>query len=369
MISKVTRGVPAGRPEDRRSFLDALRILATCAVVLLHTVTGVKDRTDMSVYPEELKAFLVVMDFVTWCVPVFLLISGYLFLNPDRSIPFSQMVWKYCRRIVFALFLFGVPYACLELVAEEHAFRMGMIAEAIGMVCKGQSWSHMWYLYLILLLYLITPALKWILKRCPGWALYGVLAAILVFGSFFPFLKKWLGLEALWALPDHAIYLFYYLSGYLFVTRKERSAQKTSGQKPFGEEACRGKRFWTLLLLTLLLLGSMTAIRMGQEDSVQLPYNYPFTVALSLLVFSLAEGLETVWQKHKKAWKNTGALCFTVYLVHPVFINLAYKALHLTPLDYPLWIAIPVFFAVILGLSVLTAWVLGKISILKRYVL
>ena len=36
--------------KERQHFLDVLRAAAACAVVLLHTITGVMDTTDMSQY-------------------------------------------------------------------------------------------------------------------------------------------------------------------------------------------------------------------------------------------------------------------------------------------------------------------------------
>ena len=80
--------------KEREVFLDKLRVAATCAVVLLHTVTGVMDHTDMEAYPLEKTVFLVLLDLVCWCVPVFLLISGYLFLNPGRKITMRNILLK-----------------------------------------------------------------------------------------------------------------------------------------------------------------------------------------------------------------------------------------------------------------------------------
>ena len=107
------------KSQNRKHFLDILRVIATGAVIMLHTVTGIKDTTDMNLYPMEFRVFLAIMDLVTWSVPVFIMISGYLFLNPAREFTLRQMVLKYCRRIVIALFLFGVPYACIELVMTD----------------------------------------------------------------------------------------------------------------------------------------------------------------------------------------------------------------------------------------------------------
>lgn len=125
--------------KEREAFLDKMRVAATCAVVLLHTVTGVMDTTDMGPYPAEQKVFLAAMDLICWCVPVFLMISGYLFLAPEKNIRFGDMLRKHCRRMMLALFLFGVPYACLEQMMTERCFRPGMAWEAVLMVLRGRA--------------------------------------------------------------------------------------------------------------------------------------------------------------------------------------------------------------------------------------
>lgn len=59
--------------KKREVFLDGLRVAATCAVVMLHTITGAMDITNMSEYPLEWKVFLAGLDLLCWCVPVFLI--------------------------------------------------------------------------------------------------------------------------------------------------------------------------------------------------------------------------------------------------------------------------------------------------------
>lgn len=350
---------------NRSLFLDKLRVAATCAVVLLHTVTGVMDTTDMSKYSLEKIVFLVALDLITWCVPIFVLISGYLFLNPAKEISFRQMLTKYCRRILLALFLFGVPYACLELIAVERTFRVGMLGEAVLMVCRGKTWSHMWYLYMILLLYLVTPALKWLLKRMPRTILYGVLAFLLLGSSILPFVKKLFELEALVVLPDGGIYFFYYLCGYLFASAKGNAAKESGKRKVLSRIA---------FAVLFGLFGGMVCSRLFGNYSVQMAYNYPFTVAASLLLMWLAWSREHGRDLNKEAkgrdlLGRMSGLCFTIYLIHPVFLNVFYKFLHITLLDFPIWFSLPGIFLVVLVLSLIVAWLLYQIPIMRKWVL
>lgn len=357
--------------KKREIVLDILRVAATCAVVLLHTVTGIMDTTDMSSYPLEKRVFLVVLDLVCWCVPVFVLISGYLFLNPLREISLRQMLTKYCRRILLALFLFGVPYACLEMMALEKTLRPGMLFKGIFMVLRGESWSHLWYLYMILLLYFLTPAIRCLLKKLPLWAVYAVLLALLLGSSILPFAKKLLGLEWMWVLPDGGIYFFYYICGYLFAAWEKTSSAEVIAQKAYGRQRTRRKQCLLVVVIGVLACG-MALSRIFGNYTVQMAYNYPFTVVLALLLF----GLGLNWQKNGKKekrntgfWEKAGALCFAVYLIHPVFLNIYYKFLHISPLDFRIWISLPLFFLAALLPAFLAAWILRKVPVLKKYVL
>ena len=373
--------------QEREDFLDKLRVAATCAVVLLHTITGVMDITDMSPFPLENKVFLAALDLICWCVPVFVVISGYLFLNPARKVSMRDMLTKYCRRILLALFLFGVPYACLEQIALEHTFKIGMLGKSFLMVLRGESWSHMWYLYLILILYLITPALKWLLERIPDlvvWVLLGELAAV---SSILPCLAGFLGWEYPTALLGQLVYLFYYMCGYLFAVRRSmgggqgRTARR---QEKFPrEKKAAGTWKFGRGLSVRILTGTAAVIALGAVIcrlsgifTARTTYNAPLAVVLALLLFST--GL--VWSRSaylgikntgfwKQKPKQVAALTFAVYLVHPVFLNFSYKFLHITPLSFNIWISLPLFFLGTLFFSTAAAWGLRRIPVLRRYVL
>ena len=355
-----------GLSGPRKQFLDVLRVLATCAVVLMHVLTGATDVTDASIVPEYRSLLLSVMDLVTWCVPIFLLMSGYLFLNPERTLTYPVMIKKYCRRIALAILLFGVPYAASELVVAERTFRIRMIPEALKMTLTGHTWSHMWYLYLILFLYLITPLLKKVLRVLPVWGVAAVMAVIFLGSSVAPFLNKVLDVNSIPVLPDGGVYFLYYLCGYFFAVR----------------EVCvdKGRNVWLTVAVAVLALG-MILSRTLAGFSIQMAYNYPFTVLLAVLLF--AAGWNGSIKKHRLPWQEAGALSFAVYLVHPVYVNLLYKFVKITPFTVleqcgvqsvaagqaVLILLLAAFCLVVLALATATAWVLRKIPVLRKYVL
>ncbi len=394
----------------RKQFLDVLRVLATCAVVLMHVLTGATDVTDASIVPEYRSLLLSVMDLVTWCVPIFLLISGYLFLNPERTLTYPVMIKKYCRRIALAILLFGVPYAASELVVAERTFRIRMIPEALKMTLMGHTWSHMWYLYLILFLYLITPLLKKVLRVLPVQGVVAMMAVIFLGSSVAPFLNKVLDVNSIPVLPDGGVYFLYYLCGYFFAVRevcvdKGRNAggqmvESGSGRRA-GEntEWCgetqnvesRAWNVWLTVAVAVLALG-MILSRTLAGFSIQMAYNYPFTVLLAVLLFaagwngggdSAALAAREKDRIHRIPWQEAGALSFAVYLVHPVYVNLLYKFVKITPFTVleqcgvqsvaagqaVLILLLAAFCLVVLALATATAWVLRKIPVLRKYVL
>lgn len=378
-----------GLSGPRKQFLDVLRVLATCAVVLMHVLTGATDVTDASIVPEYRSLLLSVMDLVTWCVPIFLLISGYLFLNPERTLTYPVMIKKYCRRIALAILLFGVPYAASELVVAERTFRIRMIPEALKMTLMGHTWSHMWYLYLILFLYLITPLLKKVLRVLPVWGVGTVMAVIFLGSSVAPFLNKVLDVNSIPVLPDGGVYFLYYLCGYLFAVREvcvdKAESCGTSGkgmEAGLDTEPVRGKRTGNVwLIAAAVLIMGMILSRTLAGFSIQMAYNYPFTELLAVLLF--AAGWNGSIKKHRIPWQEAGALSFAVYLVHPVYVNLLYKFVKITPFTVleqcgvqsvaagqaVLILLLAAFCLVVLALATATAWVLRKIPVLRKYVL
>ena len=414
-----------GLSGPRKQFLDVLRVLATCAVVLMHVLTGATDVTDASIVPEYRSLLLSVMDLVTWCVPIFLLISGYLFLNPERPLTYPVMIKKYCRRIALAILLFGVPYAASELVVAEKSFRIMMIPEALKMTLTGHTWSHMWYLYLILFLYLITPLLKKVLQILPVWSVVAVMAVIFLGSSVAPFLNKVLDINSIPVLPDGGVYFLYYLCGYFFAVREvcvdkgrnvggqmvEPGSGRRAGDNTEwdGETQNVESQAWNVwLIATAVLIMGMILSRTLAGFSIQMAYNYPFTVLLAVLLFAAGQnggwraaapaaspvagtpgvdistaGEEQERLKHRIPWQEAGALSFAVYLVHPVYVNLLYKFVKITPFTLLeqcgvqsvaaghalLIFLLLAFWLLVLALATATAWVLRKIPVLRKYVL
>ena len=93
---------------------------------------------------------------VRWAVPVFVMISGSLFLNPDKAIPFKKIYTKYIFRILSALIFWSLLYALKDYYSTGNVkiFLRSFIL----------SHYHLWFLYMVISLYMITPFLRELAK-------------------------------------------------------------------------------------------------------------------------------------------------------------------------------------------------------------
>lgn len=69
-------------------YLNILRWISTIAVVFIHTITA-----DSTIYNKS-NILYIIRNLLNWCVPMFVMISGVLFLNPKKEIPIKKLLKK-----------------------------------------------------------------------------------------------------------------------------------------------------------------------------------------------------------------------------------------------------------------------------------
>ncbi len=97
----------------RINYINSLRLLATLSVVWLHASAGLLDTRNIMDFDTKfwLSCHKYCMQFG---VPVFVMISGALFLNPAKEVGFGLFWRKYVKRIALALVIFGLPMCLIE---------------------------------------------------------------------------------------------------------------------------------------------------------------------------------------------------------------------------------------------------------------
>ena len=328
-------------------YLDLLRFIAISCVLLLHIISGITDTIPDQMTTMQLGVYHTLKSFCTVGVPIFFMISGTLFLNPKKELTLKALFSKYLRKIVLALILFGTFFAIMELVIVTDTFSVSFIWQGFLNTLCGNSWAHMWYLFALIGLYLFLPLLKAFTAHAGKQIYLYLLVLLFVIGSLIPTLESALQLEFGFMMPITGVCLFYYMCGYYIHTYvSKKDSYKTTAI--------------IILIISALILAYSCIIKADYYWS----YESPVIVCMSLCIYYLAS-------YSNRGWSFCSQLrdyYFGMYLVHTVFLNLAYKWFHVTPLLFGGYILLPVFFLGTFALSLATAWVMKKIPLLGKYV-
>lgn len=324
---------------NRISYLNVLRLLATLSVVFLHASAGIYDNM-VSDYSNFEIALSIDKHILEWGVPVFVLISGALFLRRDKEITYPILIKKYVRRIALALLIFGLPMCVMETVFSHTG---GVIQSLVNWV-TGHCWAHMWYLYMLLGLYLITPIVKPFVEKASDKELQIALWLLFILSSLFPTLRS-AGLDLEGYMIISTPYPFMYLLGYYLCWRMKSPWSKNR---------------W-LLVAVIALCGGIIVWRCIHFMK-SYGYGDPVLICMASSLFLLIKSLNA----DSRIANVLTPYCFGIYLTHTVFINVAYKVmgLNLTSI-VPVLALSPLFFL----LSLLATYILMKIKPLKKYVL
>lgn len=141
--------------EKRLIYFDILKIFAAFGVIVIHVNGLYYNNIPSNTVNWQILNFYNAI--TLWCVPMFIMISGSLFLFHKRYIPIKLLYRKYIPNIFIKMVIWAVLYSVI-------LYR----TVAISPVLKFSISSHLYFLYIICFLYIITPILSFILQKTSG---------------------------------------------------------------------------------------------------------------------------------------------------------------------------------------------------------
>lgn len=338
-------------------YLDCLRILATFAVMILHISAGYWHGSD----PHGLtwQCFNLYNSLSRWCVPVFVMISGALFLERNQSL--SRLYRKNILRIVTAFLFWSAAYVLVSALNGEHTAGELLIAFLTGHY-------HMWFLFMIAGIYMIIPLVQKI-TASKNLTKYFLLLW-LVFSVLLPQVTSLLSLKfdtaaaLLSSVRSNTEFHFtvgyvgYFVAGYYF-NKTELSISWRRLIYAIGVCGFAG----TVVLSSLISL--------WKNEPSQMFYGYfSLNVLLeALFVFVLGKYLFGIIRFSKRVERLITTLSqysFGAYLVHAMVIEQLAHLLHFSALSFSPIISVPivgcVVFPVSFGISALIHKLLPHLS-------
>lgn len=144
--------------KEKQIWLDALRVISTISVVILHVSSAVLYKYG-TVSNSIWNTANIYDGMVRFCVPVFFMISGALLLSKDYEL--SDFFKRRFFRIIPPLVFWSLIYIYYDYaVIGEKTFT---VIAAIKMVIRNLfsgSQYHLWFVYTLLGLYLFIPVLR-----------------------------------------------------------------------------------------------------------------------------------------------------------------------------------------------------------------
>lgn len=202
--------------KERNVELDLLRILACIAVIVIHIPIAL-NTNDCSRTSMIYQVYNVYDSLSRWCIPVFTMISGCFLLNNNKEITIKSIYFKNIFRIVRAFIFWSIIYALYNL-REDFEIKMFILN-----IMNGE-W-HMWYLFMITGLYIITPILREIINKIDKKILEYWLVLMFIFDIVIPFIRLVPNIESIteYIMNKGNIqflcgYTLYYILGYYLST-------------------------------------------------------------------------------------------------------------------------------------------------------
>jgi len=346
------------KAKGRQGYADVLRVMSALAVVVIH-LTG--RWVDGLPYGGAWMVCHMYDALCRWAVPMFVMLSGMFLLDPGRELGAKRLA-RQMARVVVPLLFWGVVYGTVELLGSEGRLTGAGLLGVCTRVMRGENHFHLWFLYMIAGLYVITPPLRAFVRGAERrdfhffFGLYFVLALLIPTALQIrpsALVERYLSLTY---LPASALrYVGYYVAGYYFRRYPP---------------ACRTRQVCYVLAgvgTALMIFGTAYVPGMGTAAGLPL-YGYctPWAAVMTLAVFFLVQR-HTPVRAGGTAWlSQISGLTFGAYLVHMLWMDSMARC-GLDAMAFWPVLSVPVLAGLIFLCSAATAWVIQCIPVLGKF--
>ena len=357
-LSKIDKQI---EPERIIAF-DVMRIIAIFAVIWLHFSS---QRYYTSFPSTEWEIRNIYDSMVRWSVPVFVMISGALFLNSNKKLSIKKLYTKNILRIICAFLFWSSIYLLYDIIVTNR--QNVTLGRVMSSIIKGPF--HLWFLKMLLGLYIIAPILKIIANNKKIEKYFLLLALITTF--VLPWFFKLLyilninishQLNAFYEKMDIKIALGY--TGYFMLGHYLKNRTFDSSTR---------KTIYILGLISWICVIVFTHFKSFHSNRADiLFYGY-------LSLFTLVEAMAIfIFINHR--FKNFNSiyssliikisnLTFGVYLIHILFRKLFQDSFGIDSHTLGVGLGVPILSIIAFTCSLLLTWAINKIPYVNRFII
>ena len=351
--------------EKRVTYFDYLRVFAVISVVVLHVACEHWGTLDArSIQWQTLNFY---DSIVRWGVPVFLMISGALFL--DRKPGIKPLYSKYIPRMTVAYCIWSAFYTIalpLATRSTDPEAPLSLLRVITGII-RGHF--HLWFIPMIIGIYMCLPLLQQITAQQQLKRYFLLLSFLFAFvipqcitlthdfigGPLSSAVSAFSGFLSNMNMQLVLGYSFYFVLGHelhhLELTRGQRRSIYALGFCGFA---------------STVLLDAVIAWR--TQTPCQTYYgNFTVNVAFeAIFVFILCKYMSFPHPTLNRFFSLLSQYCFGAYLIH-IFFRDGLAVAGLDTLTFAPVISVPVKTALVVLLSFSLSFILNKIPVLNRW--
>lgn len=318
--------------QQRNYSMDLLRIMACLGVILMHVASSFFSHNYVREGNLDWICCVTLYHAFVCSVPIFAMITGFLFLNPQKELPIKRLYGKNILRLVLALVFWTFFYA-VTLRFPYYPFP-----------CRK---AHFWYVEICIGLYVSMPLLKRIATddkvlsyACWIWLAIRFLCNLELF------------VELPFQITNHVFteYVGYCLWGY-YITRISLSKKQER----------------VVYLVGLLYLIANIALSLITDGKTRVGFDNmdPVLVCFAVFLFVIKHPIH-LSDKVARMVTFFSGMTFGIYMVHSFVDLVIFSRLYRYFPNF--FVMAPLAFLVILVLSCAIILVIKQIPFLKRWV-
>ncbi len=347
--------------KQRDYSMDILKFLAGLGVVLIHVDANFRN-TDFWPNTQAWDLSLAINLLTKWCIPVFIMISGYYVLNSKKEVTYREFLKKRFSKVLIPFFVWSLIY---NLYYQYISSGISMKWTIFGLVKNVMGYptaAPLWFLYPLMGLYLMTPIFKKIVAEVDGKMILILIGFAFIIRTVAPFTDMMMGGQMnYWKdipLSNSAFGLYFIIGGYLGKTDINKNLK------------------YLIYMITIVtfsicfVVTYKTPVLYDRSIEVFLDISAINNMLVCISLFLAYKDMKFAKLSNNKIFVNTvdflSTVNFGVFLLHPIVIDIV--KLKFFGLTGDLLTLILVQVIIVYFITSVIVYVMKKSPILKRIV-
>lgn len=333
---------------------DVLRIIASFAIVLLHVSASYWSVVD--IYGSEFQVMTIYNSLTRFAVPVFFMLSGLFLVSPEKE---NSTVIKRVLKIVVLFYVWSAFYAFQGVAVDILRGEFSQVVWKASVERFIFGHIHMWFLQMLCGFYILIPIAKQICAKKETIQYYIFLW--ILFRFLIPCLTNTFHLDIVQARVDSLgldtlVGNFgYFLLGYYLNTTDIKKQTRCI--------------IYILGVVSVFMTAVLTVWDSRQTGTYVETWFSPSSVNILIMTVAVFIGFKysSLFEKVKKPyiWKKLANYTFFVYMFH-MFIIEKLNLIGITTVSFPAVISIPVLTIFTFLVSLLGAFIVDRIKVLRN---